>query len=324
VCYSSHVQFNILNKNLVNFLDEYLYKQISTIPRHLRPVLINKIDLTAQNYLNSFKKNYIENPDKALSIHPDELKQPFIIYETLLSYLNAMGSHSNSQSNFNTRCKLLSSLVPMKDENIKEFLDESTGNFHLLSCIYEIIFNKLSFPGNRRIILNHYYGYSVKYEKLSQMELAEKLNVSQSTIKYAALVLERKVNDIITKFKVLVSHYSYNSKYLLNGELIMITPVMFNCIRRDESADDITTCFVARVFSIIYNYKLIALGSDGKEVYWLIKQGTKNSKINILFYNRIKRKIESSQRTMGNKIISDNLSKLLEEGNDRIREDTQG
>jgi hypothetical protein len=182
----------------------------------------------------------------------------------------------------------------------------------------------LSFPENKRIILNHYYGYSAKYEKISQMKMAEKLNVSQSTIKYTAIVLERKVNDIITKFKVLVPHYSYNSKHLLNAELIMITPDMFNCIRRDESADEITICFVTRVFSIIYNYKMIFFGYGGRELYWLIKQGTKDSKKNIPFYNKIKRIIESSQRTRGNKKISDSLSEFVEEGNDRNREDSLG
>jgi hypothetical protein len=105
------------------------------------------------------------------------------------------------------------------------------------------------------------------------MEITGKLKVSKATIHSATCVLERKVNDIITKFKMLVPHYSYKSKYLLNAEFIKIRPDICNCIRRDEDADGMTSCVIAKIFSIIYNYKVMVIGFDGREDYWLIQGG---------------------------------------------------
>jgi hypothetical protein len=55
---------------------------------------------------------------------------------------------------------------------------------------------------------------------------------------------------------------------------MMITPDDIDSIRRDEKAEDMTPCFIAKVLSVIYNYKLMVTNFGTSEKYWLIKRRT--------------------------------------------------
>lgn len=43
---------------------------------------------------------------------------------------------------------------------------------------------------------------------------------------------------------------------------------------KDEGVEGITPFLVAKILSVLYNYKLRAIGAEGKEEYWLINEDT--------------------------------------------------
>jgi hypothetical protein len=60
--------------------------------------------------------------------------------------------------------------------------------------------------------------------------------------------------------------------------MIKISPEVFNCIRREEGVEEMTDIFIAKVLSVIYNYKLDDEDGGVKEDYLLIHRGnTKNT-----------------------------------------------
>lgn len=109
---------------------------------------------------------------------------------------------------------------------------------------------------------------------LSAKEMPIKLGITREAVYAAENTLERKTDDIIKRFKVLAHYYSYKKKYLANAEIITITADIFECIRRDEKADDMTAGFIAKVLSDLYNYSSEDISSGGTEGYLLVHRGT--------------------------------------------------
>ena len=87
--------------------------------------------------------------------------------------------------------------------------------------------------------------------------MAIKLDITRESVYAAENTLERKIGDLIKKFKVLAP-----------------SPDIFECIRRDEKADDMTACFIAKVLSVLYNYNSEDISAEGTEKYLLVHRGT--------------------------------------------------
>ena len=174
---------------------------------------------------------------------------------------------------------MIEGLIQISTDDIKKYLDDSPIKFHLFACLYEIILNKLEWTESKRETLNHCLCYSDKFEKLTTMEAARKRDVTKAAVRMAIAALERDISDVIKIFKVLAPYYSYKSKYLSNAEIIRISPEVLNCIRREERVAEMTDSFIVRVLSVIYNYKMTADNTGGKEDYLLTQRGIAANKI---------------------------------------------
>jgi hypothetical protein len=123
------------------------------------------------------------------------------------------------------------------------------------------------------MILKHRLCYSKKDEMHTAKEMALKLGITRESVYAAQNTLERKISDIIRKFKVLDPYCSYKTKYLSNMSLAALTPSIFDRIRREEKADDLTAGFMAKVLSVLYNYTSEDISADGIEEYLLVHRG---------------------------------------------------
>ena len=92
--------------------------------------------------------------------------------------------------------------------DFQKYLDEPTFHFHIFRCIHELIFNNLKLSEHKREILNHRFCYSNKIEMLTAKEMAIKLDITREAVYGAENTLERKIDDLIKKFKVLALRIS--------------------------------------------------------------------------------------------------------------------
>lgn len=230
--------------------------------------IINKFDYNAQSFIESYQKNFIDNPDMAYSISPCDFKVISEIYKSIKSFMVALESSTKSKANFDKRCRLLSGAGLV--EKIEDYMEYSPLNFHLIGCLNDVIFNKLDIIGWKRLILKNHLDYSNKYEKIPLPEIQKTARVTRSCIYLTIKNIERKVNNAIRDFKILEPYCSYKSKYLFNADVIKIGWNEVNCITRDEGVEGITPCLAATILSVLYNYKLRAIRVKGKEEYLLI------------------------------------------------------
>jgi len=272
---SVSIEFSLIDKEAVRLLGEYIYKQIKTIPHPMRFNIIKKQNTSnAQCFLNLYSKNFLDRYERRVSENIFEYEKLSNLYVTVVLIINGIEGNSISKVDFDIRCGLLGELVPMEITDFQKYSDEATFNFSLFRCLHELIFNNLELSEHKREILNHRFCYSNKNEMLTAKGMAIKLGITREAVYAAENTLERKIGDIIKKFKVLAPYYSYKSKYLSNAEIITITPDIFDSIRRDEKADDMTACFIAKVLSVLYNYNSEDISDGGTEKYLLVQRGT--------------------------------------------------
>jgi hypothetical protein len=263
------VQFNSMNKEAISVLNEYLCNNIIKIACPVRFRIINKFDYNVQSFIDSYHKNFIDNPDMAYSFSHCDFKLISEIYKSITSFIGALECSTKSKANFDKRCRLLSGAGLV--EKIEDYMEYSPLNFHLIGCLYDIIFNRLDISGWKRLILKNHLDYSNKYEKIPLPEIMKTAKVTRPCIYLAIKNIERKVNNVIKDFKILEPYCSYKSKYLYNADVIKIGWNEVNCIAKDEGVEGITPFLAATILSVLYNYKLRAIGVKGKEEYLLIK-----------------------------------------------------
>ena len=271
----SPVPFSLIDPAAVRLLGDYIYKQIKNIPHPMRFNIIKKQNNNnVQCFVNLYHQNFLDRYERRASENIFEYDKLSNLYITVLLIINGIEGNLISKADFNIRSGLLGELVPMAMTDFQKYLDEATFNFHLFRCIHELIFNNLELSEHKREILNSRFCYSNKTEMLTAKEMAIKLGITRESVYAAQNTLERKISDLIRKFKVLAPYCSYKSKYLSNAEIITITPDIFECIRRDEKADDMTACFIAKVLSVLYNYNSEDISVGGTEKYLLVQRGT--------------------------------------------------
>jgi hypothetical protein len=143
---------------------------------------------------------------------------------------------------------------------------------------HSLIFKGLELSESKREILNHRFGYSNKYAKLTGTEMAEWLSISRAAVHQSERSLERSIRDVIRVFRVFSPFYSYKSKYLSGKEMVKVSPAVFDCIRREEGEEEMTDAFIAKVLSVIYNYTIDNEYRRVNEDYLLLYKGdTKNT-----------------------------------------------
>ena len=269
---SSNLKFHLLDKESTSILDEYLCKYIKNIPRSARYKIVNKFEYNAQSFIKAYEKNFLDDADAAFAVDVKEYRVMTKLYLLMVAYIRALVSKSISKENFETRCGLLSEVLPMEKEEIGKYMDYAPFNFHLFECLNEIIFSKAGLKDWKRDILTNYSGYSDKYEKLTYDEIAKTGKVTTHAVREARAEIERNISDVIKKFTILAPYYSYRSECMLNADLIKVSKRMAKCICGHERAEGITPLFIGTVFSIIYDYKLMPVGSKGEQEYYLVKK----------------------------------------------------
>lgn len=265
------VQIDSIKPDITGILDEYCHRQIVNIPRALRPILINKLHITARSFIILFRRKYLDKTKEPELKYRRTLKKLANLYETLQSLIKPTARNLRGSGDFRLRCKVLSELINVPEKALEYHMRGGVDSYHLFGCLNEIIFIWLKLSKTKREILNHQSGYSNKYEKLSKAEIARKLSISKSAVSSESDVLMRRVDDTIKKFKLIGNYCSYEAKYKLNGGPVKVTAEMCNCIKREEGADGITPCFIAQVFGILFNYR-VACVDMGKEEYYLVRR----------------------------------------------------
>ena len=287
--------FSRINKESSILMDQYLNNQIKNIPVPHRYRIIGKLDFTAESFMKTYQENILDNHHNKTTRYPRRYEGLTELYKALTEIGKGLSSRSVSEANFLKRCKVISGLIPIGTEEIRKYFDGPKLNFHLFACVNEIIFNNMEWTGCKREILNHYLGYSNRYEKLSKAELDVRLQACSHTVCDTAKLIERRIRDIIKAFKALAPYYSYKKKGSLNEEAIRITAEVINCMCGDEGTEGITPRFAAKVLSIIYDYRVLQISSCEGDDFWLIKgESAGEDKIDYLV-NRIKKEVSAEQ-----------------------------
>ena len=260
----------LANEEIGFILDAYCYKKMANIPQTLRRLKINKVNITARSFTILFERNYLDNPGRPKTISPKEIERLCNLYETLRILSGPAGRSSRGKRDFDLRCKVVSELIPMPAEAINHYMYGNPRRFHLFGCLNEAIFEHLKLSKNKREILKHQFGFSDKYEQIQKSKLAKRQNISKSSVTSAAAVISRKTDDAIRRFKFLEPYYSYKENYKLDRGVVEVTAEMCERIRKEEGAAGITPCFAARVFALIYNFRIRRVPYGGEFVYFLV------------------------------------------------------
>jgi DNA-binding CsgD family transcriptional regulator len=270
----SPVPFSLIDPSAVRLLSEYICKRIKNIPHPMRFNTIKKQNANnLQCFINLYHQDFLDGYEGRATRNVFDYEKLSNLYDTVLSIINGIEDNLISQADFDIRCRLLWETVPMAFTDMQKYLDGPTLKFNLFSCISDLIINDLELSEQKREILKHRLCYSKKDEMLTAKEMALKLGITRESVYAAQNTLERKISDIIRKFKVLAPYCSYKTKYLSNMSLVALTPAIFDRIRREEKADDLTAGFMAKVLSVLYNYTSENISADGIEEYLLVHRG---------------------------------------------------
>jgi hypothetical protein len=112
--------------------------------------------------------------------------------------------------------------------------------------------------GINGISLEIFLGFHYKFQKLTKEELAFAEYIFSSTKRPYYISKERKLEEVIRYFNVLVPYYTYESKFNFVGNIIEVSLENLICIKNEEELEwsfneDV---FIAKVLSVIYNKKV--------------------------------------------------------------------
>jgi len=309
----SHVQFNLIDSDLIKLLDEYTYVELVKIPCYRRPHVPLRNNITARWFIKEFQRDHLPHLQKEADISEGYLPVTNL-YKTLVYLSIPVSQYLKTNEDYELRCNLLRSILPWAEESIVDILGNYHDDSYLFVCLFEIIFKSLELSELEREVLNHCFGYSHKYRILSQTDLAEKLKVPKNEVRNAAIAVEKKVNNIIIKFKVLSAYLSYRTNGTLDGYVIDIESDIYEHIREEEGDNNMTNLFICKIISVIFDYEMVVVDCKGRNHYILIKKGMENSSINIKFYRGIKKLLEPGMRTRETEKIVNSIVEYMEEG----------
>ncbi|MDR3667875.1 MAG: hypothetical protein P4L35_13615 [Ignavibacteriaceae bacterium] len=309
----SGVQFNSIGKDIVKLLNQYTEIQLSKIPPIKRPHFPNRNKITARIFIKTFQRYYLKKLMSESNI-PDELVP---IAELYISLVNLCSTAKQSLKPFEEyelwRSVLQSLLYPVGDENVNNSIGYCHDDSYLFDCIFKIIHNKWDLNKLEKAVLNHCFGYSHKYRIMTEAEIAEKMNVPKNKVHQTAAELEKDVDCLISKFKILRSYFYYRTNGELNENVNEIRPSLCEYIKEQEGNETMTNLFIAKVLSITCEFELVVIFCIGKNHYLLIKPGMKRSKINIKFYKGIKSLLDPEMRTLETLELFEGLAECVED-----------
>lgn len=279
------IRTNLISKNLTTLLNEYLRIQICDIPYSEKSNLLNDLHITARRFLIIYWEKYLNNPGKKSSMRLKGFERDQFLYETLITLVNAVQSKLPTEENFDLRCKLLSGVTSHKEGDIKEYYNRSTTRYHLFSYLFDIIYNKTKLTKLERKLVDFYMEGAVP------------------KVTYTSSLLKEEIDQLIRKFKMFAHFNSYRSTHKLYGKTIKLTQKYFDYIREIENNDQMSDFFIAKVFSIIYNYNEVIIESKGEYHFWLILQGTEDTISETRDFQYLKRVLETEEETSENKHI---------------------
>jgi hypothetical protein len=279
------IRTNLIGKNLTKLLNDYLRVQIYNVPSSERSNLLNDPHITTRSFLISYWEKHLNNPVKKASFSLKGFEQDKYLYGTLITLVNAVQSKLLTEENFDLRCKLLCGVISLKEENIKEYYKRDIARYNLFSNLFDIIYKKPKLSKLERKLLDfHLIGALPEITKESKK-------------------IEEDINQLIRKFKMFAHFNSYRSTHKLYGKTIKLTQKYFDYIREIENNDQMSDFFIAKVFSIIYNYNAVIIESKGKYHFWLILQGTEDTISETRDFQYWKRVLETEEETSENKHI---------------------
>jgi hypothetical protein len=129
------------------------------------------------------------------------------------------------------------------------------------------------------------------------------MNGAAPKVTNTSLLLAEEIDEVIRKFKMFAHFNSYRSTHKLYGKTIKLTQKYFDYIREIENNDQMSDFFIAKVFSIIYNYNEVIIESKGEYHFWLILQGTEDTISETRDFQYLKRVLETEEETSENKHI---------------------
>lgn len=310
----SQVQFNLIDKDLIKLLNEYTYVQLVKIPCYRRPHVPIKKTITARWFIKEFQRGYLPRLQKESDI-PEGFLPVTELYNTIV-YLSSSANNSLKPfEDYELRSSVLRSLLyPTEDENVYNNLGYCHDDSYLFTCLFEIIYKEWDLPKLERAVLNHCFGYSHKYRIMTQSEIAEKLKIPENEVRKAVIKTEKRINSLISKFKILRSYFDYRTNGELNGNVIEIRPSLCEHIKEEEENNIMTNLFIAKVISVTCDYRLVVICTNGRNHYLLIKLGMKDSNNNIKFYEGLKELLAPEMRTPETAEIFDSLVECMEEG----------
>lgn len=300
----SPVHFKPIHQNSNDIMDIYLNKHKGEIPSPLKKMLVSGVRISAKEFILEYQRYNMELAVEALDIPVEEYKRLQKLYDTLLLLESALDDTSRSTTNFRKRCEILSEFIPMREYNLRKYLYGSPARFHLFECLYELIFNKVDWKKCTREVLCYLSGYSDRYEVLTKIEMAKRLNVTRSAVYFDCEVMESDLSNLIRKFRALAPYYSYKSEFLTDDDITIINTDVFNCIRKKERVRGMTHRFTAKVLAVIYNYKMIDMCNEGKEEYWLVKKGVLDPYMVAHLVNKIRKDLKGVKPEDYQKVIS--------------------
>lgn len=277
------IRNNLIGKNLTMLLNDYLRVQIYNIPSSERSNLLSDSHITTRSFLISYWEKYLNNPGKKSAISLKGFEQDKYLYETLLTLVNAVQSKLLTEENFDLRCKLLCGITFHKEADIKGYYNRSTTRYHLFSYLFEIIYKKIKLSKLERKVIDFY------------------MNDAVPEVTNASLLLKEEIDQVIRNFKMFTHFNSYRSTHKLYGKTIKLTKEYFDYIREIENNDQMSDFFIAKVFSIIYDYNEVIIESNREYHFWLILQGTEDTISETRDFLYLKQVLETEEETSENK-----------------------
>ena len=260
-----------LNDDIISLLNEYLHRRQKSIHPGIRRLVINKTNITVSSFINSYN-SLSNNPGGKLNNYdPAKFERIKNIYDSLLSIIDALSDNKVSENNFNIRCRLLSHISPLTVDQLRNYLIDCPKGFHLFRCLNDVFRNFIKSNPDYKEIFYHRFNFNEDYPYLTRREMLAKLNIPESTLKWKEQALNDKIISAIRQFKTFNIYFYYPEFIDSDSGLIRICPGLCNKIKTLESVFTITPAFIAKVFSVIYNYVSVPIKVNSDYYYYLLK-----------------------------------------------------
>jgi hypothetical protein len=266
-----------LDNDIISSVKLYFYNSLSAFGPKCRAHFLSVFDAAASHNFNSSQQLLPGSHDK-IKINPGcKFNQLYNICHSVFSIITALKSRSRSPKNFNLRCKLVAGILPVPEEQLKDYLIDSPCDFHLLSFLDKFLSNELNLHNTKKEIFYRQLGFSNQFPQLSCSEIQKKLNITQSALSNDKLALASDISLTIKKCRAFIPCVKYDILFGLTGSFVKISPEIFRSVQLHESVQHLTISFMAEFLANFYNYEIIRIKK--RNSYYLMKPGFADKKM---------------------------------------------